>query len=70
LASIIKAACPATPDFLCMKPREDIMTMWLARARWLVAFCGALISPVILIYGLPLAIGAAVDLATVAATVL
>jgi hypothetical protein len=53
-----------------MKPREDIMTMWLARARWLVAFCGALISPVILIYGLPLAIGVAVDLATVAATAL
>lgn len=34
---------------------------------WLVAFCAALISPAILVYGLPLAIGAGVDLLAIAA---
>ena len=45
--------------------------MTLARcARWLVAVFAALISPAILIYGPPLAIGAGADLVEVVATVL
>ena len=39
-------------------------------AGWLVAFCAALISPAILIYGLPLAIGVGADLVEVVANVL
>ena len=46
--------------------------MRLARCtRWLlVAFCAALISPAILIYSLPVAIGAGLDLVALVAHVL
>lgn len=42
----------------------------MSYTRCLVAFCAALISPAILVYGLPLAIGAGADLLTVAANAL
>jgi hypothetical protein len=68
LAGIIKRRARQCPT---SSTSSEGLIMRLARcARWLIAFCAALISPTILIYGLPVAVGAGVDFVALVAHVL
>jgi hypothetical protein len=66
LAGTIKRACPTTPYLPGKTLGGTTMNKMTKIARhcagWGLSFCAVLISPVILIYSAPLAVGAASDI--------